>query len=279
MSTNPLDALRALSPFRWPAHAPQILLDALRHRGAGVRHEAAQIAWHAMNDEVALTLVDLLRDPSPAVAGAAAITLGAVLEEHDAPSEDEAWARVGAYTTTSRTTFARIGAALQDAWDDPTLPDPVRRCVLEAAAHAPQPWLDRAIRVALVREGEGWRATGMFCAGLMPGFEEDILEGLDDPDPQVFHEALRAAGGRGMVETEARLLQVARSEEEDEELRRAAIEALGKLPPAVDAAASTQAFLEELAAQGDDLGFVAAAALEQRSLQAALDRWGALDLP
>lgn len=270
---NPLDPLRTISPLEWPPSAAERVLSALRHDDPVVRLEAAQLAWHAMNNEVAGALLELLQD-QPAIAATAAQTLGAVLEEHDAPSQDEAWARVGPYTTTSRAMFQAIVEALEAAWGDRSLLEPVRMGVLEAASHAPRPWVDREVRLALKRPESHWRALALFCAGMLPGLELDILEALEDPDPMVRAEALRAAGRQSLPEAEPTLQALARDPKTEASLRLVAVEALGRMPPGD---ATTDALLDSLVDEETELGVLASLAREQRAMQSALNRWDTLD--
>ena len=62
----------------------------------------------------------------------------------------------------------------------------------------PRNWHRDAIRAAYGSGDETWRLTAVFCMRFIPGFEEQILEALASPNPDLHYEAVVAAGNWGL---------------------------------------------------------------------------------
>jgi uncharacterized protein (UPF0147 family) len=56
-------------------------------------------------------------------------------------------------------TFRQIQSTLQILYQDPRVPQEVRRRVLEASIRAPQPWHTDALREAYARGDPEWKLT------------------------------------------------------------------------------------------------------------------------
>jgi len=193
--TLDLKKLVDLPPWEWPREAPRVILRLLRDR---LEPEADR--------ELAVTLVgDLCEqtedtfkaclqilacpEESESLRCAAAIAIGPALEQADGldpEDQGEAW--------ISTTLFEKAKATLHDLWKLPDLPKSLRRRILEGAIRAPQDWHSEAIRMAFLADDTEWKLTAVFAMNHVGGFENEILEALEHPDPEIHLWAVMAAG-------------------------------------------------------------------------------------
>ena len=140
-------------------------------------------------------MVAILRrgDAPEAVRGQAAISLGPVLEHADTGGFEDA-----DDPPTPERSFREIQESLHELYLDANVLSKVRRRILEASVRAPQAWHRDAIRVAYGSGDEAWRLTAVFCMRFVRGFEEQILEALASPNPDIHYEAVVAAGNWGL---------------------------------------------------------------------------------
>jgi len=230
--------LAELPPWEWPSDEAgtalrSVLLD--REEEGERRLRAAELAGNivVMDDEMADALLSVVidADESDELRGTAAIALGPVLEElwmdldhGDAP--------------VSGTTAERIRTVLRDIYRDPSAPKYVRRSALEASVRSPEDWHTGAVRAAFRDNDDEWKLTGIFGMCFVPGFEEEILEALESPDPDVRFHALQAAGNWCVSESWPRVRGTLRRET-DRDLVLAAIEAATGLTSDPDLLAET----------------------------------------
>jgi hypothetical protein len=155
----------------------------------------------------------------------AAISLGPALEQADIEEFDDPDA-----VPISRKTFRAIKQSLRQLFVDSGVPELVRRSILEAAVRAPQDWHTGAIRSAWSNHDREWKQTAVFCMNYVRGFDQQILEALENADPGIHYQAVRAAG---TWEVEAAWPHVAAlaTSDTNKPLRLAAIEALGTMRP------------------------------------------------
>src|SRR5439155_11861058 len=78
---------------------------------------------------------------------------------------------------------------------------------------------------------EVWRLTAVFCMRFVRGFEEQILEALDTENPDIYYEAVVAAGNWGLDAAWPQVAALVTSTKTDKPLLLAAIEAIASIRP------------------------------------------------
>jgi hypothetical protein len=227
-----LTTLRDTPPWDWPADAASHLLDALRddHTKEADRLLAAELAsdFVVVNDDLVAALLSILHDSlaSEALRGQAAISLGPALESADTDGFDgPSDAPIG------ERTFRRMQESLHALYGDGTVPDGVRRRVLEAAVRAPQDWHAGAIHAAYTSDDQDWKLTAVFSMTWVAGFEEQILEALKSPNNELRLHAVRAAGNWEIDAAWSDVKALVTSSHTDNALLLCAIEALASIRP------------------------------------------------
>jgi hypothetical protein len=153
---------------------------------------------------------------------AAAISLGPVLEDADIEGfEDDG---IGE-PAISATTFHTIQETLRAVHDDPAAAKETRRRALEGSVRAPQDWHRDAIRKACDGGDSEWRLTALFGMQHVSGFDKEILASLEDPDPEIRAEAIRAAGGAEVAAAWPHIEPLLTSRRTEKSLLLAAIDA------------------------------------------------------
>jgi HEAT repeat protein len=219
-------------PWEWPARTGQRLIDTLRDDGAAESDIllAAELSGDltVVNDELVDALLSVLRrgDRSETVRSRAAISLGPILEHADTQDFEDADDR-----PIAECTFRGLQESLGKLYRDANVPKEVRRRILEASVRAPQDWHEDAIRAAYSSGDDSWRLTAVFCMRFVRGFDEHILEALDNEDPDVHYEAVVAAGTWGLDAAWAHVATLVTSKATDKPLRLAAIEASASIRP------------------------------------------------
>jgi len=163
-----LRTLKDTPPWEWPEGTGKMLLDVLRDDGASKSDLllAAELAgdFVVINEELVDALLSIVRssDKSEDVRSRAAIALGPVLEHADTQGfEDPDDLQI------SERTFHGIQESLRKLYMDASVPEEVRRRVVEASVRAPQDWHQDAIRAAYASDAEAWRLTAVFCMGFI----------------------------------------------------------------------------------------------------------------
>ena len=230
MNDRILEALQYLPPWEWPENARDVLLKALRQEPGDDddRLLAAALAGDsAMVDrEFANALATILADNSAPdeLRAQAAISLGPVLEEMDLADELD-------HRPIPAHDFQRIRWEMHALFLDDDTPKEVRRRILEASVRAPAPWHQDAIRKAYAGNDREWRLTAVFCMTYVQGFDDRILESLDDPDSEIRREAVCAAGNREVRGAWAKVAALLDSQDTEKSLLLAAIEAAVAIRP------------------------------------------------
>jgi hypothetical protein len=225
-------ALRDTPPWQWPAGTGTTLLEILRDDRAPEddRLVAAELAGDltVMNDDLVEALLAILRrgGESETLRSRAAISLGPVLEQADAHGFEDA-----GDVPIAEHTFDRVLASLRKLFRDADVPSEVRRRILEASVRAPQSWHPAAVRAAYASDDPAWKLTGVFGMRYVGGFDPQILEALDSDDPDIYYEAVCAAGAREMDAAWPHIAALVTSGETDRALRLAAIEAAASIRP------------------------------------------------
>ena len=234
-----LTLLRDAAPWDWPEDAGEFLLETLRAKKISEEDLllATELAgdYTVINDELADALLDLLHDVEKpeAVRGAAAISLGPVLETGDADEFEDP-----DFVPISEEMFDKIRASLQALGIDTSVPTYVRRRVMEAAVRSPMEWQKGVIRTAYSSADPSWRLTAVFCMRYVKGFEKEILEALTGSDAEMRIEAMLAAGNWEMdaawphvVAVVMAASEIETEDEEEKDLLLAAIGAAGFIRP------------------------------------------------
>lgn len=219
-------------PWEWPREAERVILKTLadKQNSESDRLIAAELGGDlvVMNDDLADTLMAVVASGEEPVElrARAAISLGPVLEEADLNEFDEP-----DDVPISESTFNRIQDLLHNVYLETSNPKEVRRKALEAAVRSPQYWQFDAIKTAYVSGDSEWMLTAVFAMRWVPGFDDRILEALNNPDPLIHYQAIRAAAARELEGAWSHVVALARSPAAPKELRLAAIEAVGSIRP------------------------------------------------
>jgi hypothetical protein len=195
-----LKSLTHMPPWQWPEQAGKALLAVLRDEKAAEsdRRLAAELAGDVtvMDDDIARVLISIVENSamSEGIRGCAAISLGPALEEADLDGFDDA----DNPPAVTEPTFRRIREFLRQGYADLSMPDEVRRRILEASVRAPQNWHRAAIRTAFARDDEQWQLTAAFCMQFVEGLEDQIEEALHSTNPDIYYAAVVASGNWGV---------------------------------------------------------------------------------
>lgn len=256
--------LKDAPPWEWPEGTGKMLLDVLRDDRTSESDLllATELAgdFTVIDDELVDALLSILRsgDKPEAIRAQAAIALGPVLDYADA----EGFGGAGDVPISERT-FEGIRELLRRLFMDASVPKDVRRRTLEASVRAAQDWHRDAIRAAYTSDDRTWKLTAVFCMSFVRGFEEQILEALNDDDPEIHYEAVRAAGTWEIDAAWPHVAALVFSPDTDKPLLLAAIESLAAIRPGEAAL-----LLDDLADSDDE--DIAAAVEEAMSIATGL---------
>lgn len=259
-----LRTLKNTPPWDWPEGTGKRLLEILQDDRATDFELllAAELAgdFTVINDALADALLTLLRrgDQSEKIRGQAAISLGPVLEQADTEGFEDA-----DDCPIVERTFHRIQQSLRQLYVDASVPSEVRRRILEASVRAPEDWHQGAVRAAFSSDDEPWRLTAVFCMRFVRGFDRQILEALNNTNPDIHYEAVRAAGNWEVDAAWPHVAALLTSRETEKPLLLAAIEAIASIRPH-----ETVDILGHLAAANDE--DIAAAVDEAMAVAAGL---------
>ncbi len=270
-----LNALEETPSWEWPANASEILLKVLRGKEAKEEERliAAELAGNyvVINDELVDALLSILSDASAPeeLRGMAAIALGPVLEQtgfemYDEFEGQDSLEELDEQTITPQT-FQRITDTLQRLYIDASVPKYVRRRILEASVRCSQKWHNDAIRTAYTSGDDDWRLTAVFGMAHVRGFDKEILDSLNDTNPDIHYEAVRAAGNWEIKKAWPHIASLLASRKTEKALLLAAIESSANISPG-DALEALQPFLvskdEDIAEAADEAASMAAIGLE-----------------
>ncbi len=226
-----IKTLMDMPSWEWPEGTDKVLLGLLRDRNADPsdRLAAAELAGDltVIDDDLADGLLSVVKnDNEPEqLRATAAVALGPVLEytydEIDMADEQ----------TISPRAFNRIQDSLQGLFVNADVPKDVRRRILEASVRAPQDWHRDAIRTACASNDEDWKLTAVFCMGFIDGFDDQILEALKSRNPDIYYEAVCAAGDWGLDGAWGHIVSIVTGKDADKPLLLAAIEAAVNIRP------------------------------------------------
>lgn len=236
-----LDQLALSPPWEWPADAAATLARVLSDRKAKevARLRAAHLSAVCVTPDEGLAQALLAAFESPeeplALRLLVAPVLGVLLafaemegigEELNLPGLD-----FGHDDFFGVETVNRIVRGLRRAYQDPDTPELLRQRALEAACRWEGDWQEGAIAAAWASDDEGWRLTAMACMSYRRGFDEAVLEALDDEDPEMRALALRAAGENELAEAWPHVQAVLDDPSAPQEPLAAALPAAAALQP------------------------------------------------
>ena len=214
-----LKILGATPPWAWPRDTARMLLEILSDDRVDEsdRLLAAKLAgdFTVINNELADALLSILRsDDEPAkLRATAAIALGPVLEQSDLDGFEDP-----EDVPITEPTFHRIQELLRVLYLDEGVPKEVRRRVLEASIRSPQHWHQDAIRAAYSGDNEDWNLTAVFAMRWVRGFDDQILEALENENEEIHYEAVYAAGNREIAAAWSHVAGLVTSRETDKSL-------------------------------------------------------------
>ena len=227
-----LKALKDTPPWDWSAGTGEKLVNVLRDEQEleSDRLLATEMAgdFTVVNDELVEALLAILRNSevSKQVRARAAISLGPVLEYADTEGFDDA-----GDVPISEPTFQGIQGALHQLYRDAHIPNEVRRRILEASVRAPREWHENAVRSAYSSGDDLWKLTAVFCMRFVRGFNELIVEELDNKNPDIHLEAVLAAGSWGVEAAWPHMAALIHSRRTPKPLLLAAIGAVPSIRP------------------------------------------------
>ncbi len=226
-----LQQLYDTPPWDWPKTADTLFLEVLqKHDGnAADRLIAAEMAGNfvVINDNLAEALLDIVEDSheSEELRSRAVISFGPVLDYIYFDMDE--FAEVDEYNDVAVTEamYQRIIKSLQKLYFDKTVPESVRRRILEASVRSPQSWQTDAVRAAYQSGKENWLITAVFCMTYLKGFEQEILEALQSKVPEIKYHAVQAAGNWAIADAWPEINNMLREQNADVDLLPAAIDA------------------------------------------------------
>ena len=272
-----LKTLQNTPPWDWPRDAgkrfQKILID--RRADESDRLLAAELAGDltVINDELAGSLTALIRSPDEPerLRSRAAIALGPVLERAETDGFEDP-----DDVPITQSTFRNIQDSLQKLYFDNSVPKEVRRRILEASVCAPESWHQNAIRAAYSSGDKDWMLTAVFSMRWVRGFDDQILEALKSPDPDIHYEAVEAAGNWGLPAAWSHIAALVQDAATPKPLLLAAIGAVASIRPAealtilADLADSDD---EEIAEAADEAIGMAEAASDEEDDEEVGSEW------
>jgi HEAT repeat protein len=221
--------LQVNEPWQWPPGTSDFLHEFLTDRSNddSALIEAAGFAGEivAINDQLCDDLLAIVTDASRSdeLRGMAAISLGPVLEQCDMSEWDDPYDD----PPITEETFDKVKDALHRLYEDSTLPKQVRRRILEASVRAEGDWHAAAVEAAYASGDREWMLTAVFAMRYVKGFDPQILEALNNGDPEIHMEAVQAAGTQELEGAWPHIRAILKNRKTSEDLLFAAIEAAG----------------------------------------------------
>jgi hypothetical protein len=269
--------LQETPPWEWPTDAGKTFQEVLTDRRADEsdRLVAAELAGDivAINDDLADSLMSIVRSPDEpeTLRAMAAISIGPVLEQADTFEFDDP-----DDVPISEGTFRKIQHSLQKLYLDDSIPKQVRRRILEASVRAPESWHPDAIAAAYSSGDKDWMMTAVFSMRWVRGFDDRILEALQNADPEIHYQAVQAAGNWGVTGAWSHVVALVQGPGTPKPLLLAAIDAVAGIRPSeagpilVDLADSED---EEIAEAADEAMAMAEATPDEEDDEDMDDKW------
>ena len=227
-----LKRLQDIPPWEWPRGIGNKFLTIRRDRGANAsdRLLAAGLAgdFTVINDPLAEALLSILGNAAEPeeLRAQAAISLGPALEQADIDEFEDPDS-----VPISEKMFRKIKQSLRKVYLDSGLPKLVRRRILEVAVRAQEEWHADAIRTAWSSGDREWVLTSVFCMNYVRGFDKQIMEALENSDPDIHYQAVRAAGTWEVDAAWPHVAALLTAEGTSKDILLAAIEAVATIRP------------------------------------------------
>lgn len=264
-----LTTLRDAPPWDWPQEASGTLAGILRQPRADEsdRLLAAELAGDCagMDDELVDALLSIVdnAEETEKLRAKAAIALGPVLELADKDGFDDGLVLI------SEATALGIQGSFRRLYMDAGVPKFVRRRILEASVRALQDWHQDAVRAAYSSADRDWKLTAVFAMCWVPGLHAQILDALGSADPDIHHQAVRAAADCELDAAWPHVVALVTSLGTDKPLLLAAIDAVASIRPD-----QAEAVLSDLGDSDDD---EIVEAVEEAMIMAGLISSGGVD--
>ncbi len=227
-----LKTLKDIPPWDWPEDAGKTFLEILSDDQVDEpdRLLAAQLAgnFSVINDELVDVLLSVLGsgDEPKTLRAQAVLSLGPALEVADTDGFEDP-----DDVPITEQTFHRIQESLRRLYLDADVPKEVRRRILEASVRAPENWHQDAIGAAYSSGDEDWQLTAVFSMRWVRGFDDKILEALEDENEKIHYQAVCAAGNWEVDSAWSHVAALLTSQEIDKPLLLAAIKAVTSIRP------------------------------------------------
>ena len=239
-----LTTLYDMAPWEWPEDANQLIYGVLTDCGATPddRIMAAELAGEqvVMDDRMARALMSIVenKQEQEELRQMATVSLGPALDfaftmEFDDPDE----------IIITEKAFHELQQSLKKLYHQPDLSDNLRRRVMETMVRAPEEWQQEVVQAAYLSDDEEWRRTAVFSMEFVAGFDQQIMESLDNPDPLIHFYAVTAAGNWQIDAAWDHVAALVSDKDIERELLLAAIEAVIFIRPR-EAAQLLEGFLE-----------------------------------
>lgn len=211
-----LEDLSEVSEANYEVAFDDVFRLAMHDEDAQVRALAVRGLWETEDPELIVPLIDLLRhDPAEAVRAAAASTLG-----H--------YVYLGEVEEITAEELAQTEEALLQAWQGTDALE-VRRRALEAIAFSSRPEIPNFIEAAYDSAEAKMRVSALFAMGRSADnrWAAQVIDNLEQVDPELRFEAARAAGELELSEAVTELAEL--THDVDGDVRDAAIWSLGQV--------------------------------------------------
>jgi hypothetical protein len=227
-----LKILENTPPWEWPEDAGPYFIKILGDDRAGEsdRCLAAELAgdFTVISDDIAHALLSITANPneSEKLRGISVISLGTGLANADMMGFEDPDDII-----ISEKTFIEVQETLHKLFMDTDIPTDVRRRILEASVRAPQDWHGENVDKAFSSEEEAWRLTAVFCMQFIRGFDDQILEALNDKNADIHYHAVCAAGNWAVDAAWPHIRALVDADTTDKPLLLAAIDAVVNIHP------------------------------------------------
>ena len=227
-----LKILERTPPWEWPEDAGPFFLKILGDDQADEsdRCLAAELAgdFTVISDDTVHALLSITANPneSEKLRGISVISLGTALANADMMGFEDPDDII-----ISEKTFIKIQEMLHNLFMDTDIPTDVRRRILEASVRAPQDWHGESVRAAFSSDEKAWRLTAVFCMQFIRGFDDQILEALNDKNADIHYHAVCAAGNWAVDAAWPHIRALVDGDATDKPLLLAAIDAVVNIRP------------------------------------------------
>lgn len=224
-------------PWDWPKDAGKMFQEILDNRTTDLsdRLLAAEMAGNLVvfNDALAKTLLSIVgnNDEPVELRARATISFGSAFEHVDLYEFEDPDDII-----LSEEIIREVQASFKKFYYDASFPEEVRRRILDVAVRVPLEWHSTAVHAAFASGDAKWQCTAVFCMQFIKGFDQQILEALENKDPAIRYEALLAVSNWGLTEAWPSIARLFSDPGVDKTMLLAAIDAAANidLPEAVN---------------------------------------------